>query len=209
LFTHLGLTSELNLTKKYLIAQIVAAHANKNPKELKERFLIAGLEKNYAYLSEYATYHYLNNLNAEKLALLDAKDIYTDLDLVKALFRKLFRGGAIDRYNLLYCYCDLCISLPYQKQQTKTVFWIASLLQNIDRLNEAATLKDILKSCQGIVKGDKYFKQEILQSLAYSGDLKVKGIEVSNLFIPEFRDELSSHFYANEWTYPLRFWNEN
>ena len=62
--------------------------------------------------------------------------------------------------------------------------------------------------CQNSVKGDKYFKQEILQALSYSGKIKVNDINISDIFIPDFIDELSKHFYSNEWTYPLRMWNE-
>ena len=190
--------------------QILAAYENKNQTELKEKLLIARIEKNYCYLSEFATYHYLNNLNLEQLELLDHKESYNELEFIKMLFKKLFRGGAIERYNLLYCYCDLYINLPYIKaEQNQTKNWIDNLQREVSNLPESATLKDLIKSCQGIIKGDKYFKQEVLQSLAYSGDIKVKKIDVSNIFIPEHRNILSDHFYSNEWTYPIRFWREN
>ncbi|MDH7447598.1 hypothetical protein [Aquimarina sp. 2201CG14-23] len=210
IFEYLGLKNDLSFDKKYLKEQIVSSHKNKNPDKLRENILISGLEKNYCYLSEYSTYHYLNNLSFEKLELLDYKESYDNLAFIKTLFKKLFRGGAVDRYNLFYCYCDLCINLPYKEvKQSEIINWIEILLKNINNLDSSATLKSLIKSCQGIIKGDKYFKQEILQSLAYSGDLKTNKIDVSNIFIPEFRDVLSNHFYSNEWTYPLRFWNEN
>ncbi len=209
-YRHLGIEDNLTLNKEYLVEQILKAYKKKNRTELKEKLLIAGIEKNYCYLSEFATYHYLNNLNLEQLELLDHKESYNELEFIKMLFKKLFRGGAIERYNLLYCYCDLCIDLPYIKtRQSQTEEWIEDLLKEVRNLSDSATLKDLVKSCQGIIKGDKYFKQEVLQSLAYSGDLKVKKIDVSNIFIPEHRNILSDHFYSNEWTYPVRFWGEN
>ena len=210
IFEYLGLKNDSNFTKEYLTEQILTSHKSKNPKELRKNILRAGLEKNYCYLSEYSTYHYLNNLSLEKLKLLDSKESYNTSEFLRKLFMKLFRGGALERYNLLYCYCDLFISLPYKKvEESNAINWIETLVDNINNLSDSATLKDLIKSCQGVIKGDKYFKQETLQALAYSGDLKINKIDVSNIFIPEFRDVLSNHFYSNEWTYPLRLWNEN
>jgi hypothetical protein len=47
-----------------------------------------------------------------------------------------------------------------------------------------------------------------LEALAYSGRIKVPGYDISKEFIPDYRNKLSKHHYANEWTYPLRFWNK-
>ncbi len=210
LYNYLGIDNNLKFDKKYLVEQILSFHKIKNQEELKNKLLISGIEKNYCYLSEYSTYHYLNNVSLEKLELLDSKESYSELEFLKTLFMKIFRGGAVDRYNLLYCYCDLCISLPYVKTHSSQVTkWVEDLISRINKLDDSATLTDLIKNCQGIIKGDKYFKQRVLQSLAYSGDIKVRTINVTNIFIPEFRDVLSSHFYSNEWTYPLRFWNKN
>ncbi len=210
IFGHLKIHDDLNFLHDYLMEHILSSHKSINAEELKKKLLIAGLSKNYCYLSEYATYYYLNNLNAERLKLLDSKQSYNNLDFIKTLFKKVFRGGAIERYNLLYCYCDLCIDLPYlDTEQPNTTNWMETLTSKINELNSSATIKDLIRCCQGIIKGDKYFKQEVLQSLAYSGDIKVNKIDVSKIFIPEFRDVLSNHFYTNEWTYPIRFWNEN
>lgn len=198
------------LTQDDFIKEILHHYQQKNPNTLREKFLIGGVGKNYAYLSEYATYHYINNLSEEKLRLLDCKKTYSFRDFLKNLFLKLFRGGAIDRYDLFYVYCDMCIELPYLKKETKAPNnWIVDLLNKIANLDKSATLNDLLKCCQNTIKGDKYFKKEVLQALSYSGDLKIKGIDVATIFIPEFRDVLSPHFYTNEWTYPLRFWNKN
>jgi len=62
---------------------------------------------------------------------------------------------------------------------------------------------------KGLVGGDKFFKQEVLQSLAYAGILAVDGFPVNERFIPELRNKLSPHFYSNEWSFPLRFWSTN
>lgn len=210
LYEYLEIEKKSDFNKEFLIEQLLSNYQEKKPEELKENFLISGLNKNYCYLSEYSTYHYLNNLSLDNLKLLDCKESYDSLDLIDIIFKKIFRGGAIERYNLFYCYTDLCIKLPYIKTKKSVINdWIDNLITEINNLDESATLKDLIKSCQTITKGDKYFKQEILQSLTYSGNLKVNEIEVSNIFIPEFREVLSSHFYSNEWTYPLRFWNEN
>ncbi|MEM9982588.1 MAG: hypothetical protein AAF734_08835, partial [Bacteroidota bacterium] len=75
-------------------------------------------------------------------------------------------------------------------------------------IEKPQTLSDLLNTCKGILKGDKFFKQRALQALSYAGKLKVNDIDVAKIYLPESRDTLARHFYSNEWTYPLRMWHE-
>jgi len=205
---YLEIDNTVFFRKNFIAEQLISVHYNINQNDVNEKLLIAGENKNYAYLSEYSSYHYLNNLSVEKLIHLAPKGEYDNRDLMLYLFYKIFRGGAIERGNLFYCYTDLCFKLPYQKKLKYDNNWIAELTKKINN-SENATLSDLIAFCKNLVQGDKYFKQEILQALSYSGRIKVANVNVSDIFIPDFLNVLSKHFYSNEWTYPLRMWNEN
>ncbi len=204
----LGKKEAPHLKKEHIVEEFIATYKEVEQQALETKLLIAGETKNNAYLSEYATFHYLTHLSAEKLIPLAPKGAYKPNDLIKYLFLKVFRGGGIERANLFYCYTDLCIRLPYEQKEIPIKNnWIATLLQKIS-VEKPQTLSDLLNSCKGILRGDKFFKQRVLQALSYAGKLKVNDIDVAKIYLPEFRDTLASHFYSNEWTYPLRMWNE-
>lgn len=220
---HLGIDkNKIEISKKQVIHNLINVLKTIDKNELLENFLIAGETGNKCYLSEFSTVHYLNNYSEEKLfklgktdKLLDTKndvidydEKYTMEDFISFLFVKVFRAGSIERGSLFYCYTDLCFDLPYIKQLKSENNWINTLVTNIEK-QDNSKLSDLIKNCKSIVKGNKYFKQSVLEALSYSGDLKVKGIDVSKIFIPFYKDELASHFYSNEWKYPLRMWNEN
>jgi hypothetical protein len=48
----------------------------------------------------------------------------------------------------------------------------------------------------------------VLEALSYSGILKVPNCNINNVFLPDYRDTKSKHYYSNEWAYPLMYWNE-
>ena len=198
-----------SLKSEFLIENILISYNSINKNKLFQNFLVSGKTNNYAYLSEYATYHYLNNLTINNLKLLDFKIEYSIVDVANMLFRKIFNGGAVNRDNLIYCYCDLWIKLPYlETPEINVSDWTKNVIEQINDLSNKSTLSDLINCTKSEIKGNKNFRQEILQALTYSRILKVKNIETRDLFIPQYRNELSTNFYSNEWTYPLRFWNE-
>ncbi|MDR1625992.1 MAG: hypothetical protein LBT33_05570 [Spirochaetia bacterium] len=202
----------LNLNKsnesldKDRVAEILYNRLKKLDKNILENNFLAGAKNgSYCYVSEYASYHYLTNATSDKLKTLDwTKGTLNNETIVENIFLKIFRGGSIERYNLGYLYSDLIVKLPYAAAQNNAEDWTKEFIRNA-RKNKT-TLTDLLKMLD-CCKGDKYFKRTVLEALSYSGKLKVDGHEVENKFIPDYRNELSKHFYSNEWTYPLRFWN--
>ena len=56
--------------------------------------------------------------------------------------------------------------------------------------------------------GNKKFRQEVLQALSYAGLLQVNGHPVCEQYLPDCQNQYSTHFMSNEWSYPLRFWND-
>ncbi len=206
---YLGIDVDFTLSKKQVAKMLVKLYYNIDEKTLLNRFLIGTQNKNNAYMSEYATYHYLKNLTENKLLSSDSEELYDTTDIFHYLFLKIFRGGSIQRHELFYAFTDLFFKLPFVKKEQNCNFkHHIELIKTIEK-NKPNNLSDLIKLCKGFIKGDKYFKQMVLESLSYSGALKVNDINVSNIFIPDFKDELVSHFYSNEWSYPLRMWNEN
>ena len=200
----LGLTDEM-FDKDYVVQKIYNKIRKTDEKILENNFLEGSQNKNYCYISEYASFYYLTNATVEKLKTLDwSKDKLQKESIVDNIFRKIFRGGSVDRYNLEYLYSDLIINLPYKKTAINVKDWTKEFVQNI----EGKTVTDLIKGLRQYCKGDKYFYQTILEALSYSGKLKVKEHDVKDKFIPDYRNELSEHYYANEWTYPLRFWKK-
>ena len=70
------------------------------------------------------------------------------------------------------------------------------------------TLSDLIKLIAPYCKGNKYFRQDVLTALSFSGLLHIPGHDVQNLYLPDCQERYSKHFMSNEWAYPMRFWNE-
>jgi hypothetical protein len=201
----LGLNGR-RLDKNTVVEMIYKTILEMDVKKLENNFLCGSVNGNYCFVSEYASYYYLNNATKEKLETLEwKKGYYTNENIIKNVFYKIFRGGSVDRYNLEYLYADLEIKLKYNNNENHIAKdWINDFVKNIN-VNK---LTDLVKLLKEYCKGDKYYLQTILEALAYSGRIKVPGYDISKEFIPDYRNKLSEHYYSNEWTYPLRFWNK-
>jgi len=200
--------SDEKLDKTQVINEIENKLTTINKTALTDNFIVGATQKNYCLVSEYASYHYLANATREKLNTLEWKSADLILeDVVEKLFMKLFRGGSVDRYDLEYLYVDLTINLPYQNQILKHENWTKEFIKKVDDRREKLKLSDLIIILKEFCKGDKNFLRTILEALSYSDTLKVENHSVKDIFIPDFRNKLSSHFNSNEWTYPLRFWN--
>ena len=201
----LGLNDKV-YSKQEVIDLILNKLNTLDKEQIFNNFLIGATTKNYCAISYYASYHYLTNANPENLDSLvwKAKDL-NQKQIIFGIFCKIFRAGSVDRDNLGYLFSDLVIDLPFENQPATTDNWTENFIKNI---NTEMSLSDLIKSLKDFCKGDKYFLQTILEALSYSGILQVKNHPTADIFIPDYRGELSSHFFSNEWSYPLRFWNE-
>jgi len=204
----LGLDPTWSVAGADLVSLVLAAHSAVNETELWCEFCGAVSSKSYWGLSRFATYWWLHGATPELLAGLVASEAgYAIPDLARLLFLKLFRGGSLERSNLLYAWADLTgLGQPEsgKAKASQVVHELAAAVGDEPR----ASLKDLLAACKGVIGGDKLFKQEVLQALSYSGILRVDGHPVSGTWLPDAQNTLSSHFYSNEWTYPLRFFGE-
>lgn len=190
---------------------LIRSHADQSIDGLWVNFCLAAVNKNYGRVSEFASHYYLRGVNRSRIKSLAWKGKRVGLvEIARNLFLKLFRGGTIERDDLGYLWCDLAVPLEYEVQKASTANpWIEPLLASIESLPPKSGLNDLLACCKGLIGGDKFFKQEVLQSLAYADVLRVNRLPVSEMFIADRRDELSPHFYSNEWSFPLRFWSSN
>lgn len=209
IFDSLKLPQE-SLTKNQVVDEIYNHLKKVKKDELYKKFISGAVQGNYCLISEYSSFHYLTNLTKEKLSTLEWKsEKMTNENIVEKLFLKIFRGGSVDRYCLEYLYADLVIDLPYQNQMIRNEDWVENFVKRVDENGEEINLTGLVNILKGFCKGNKNYLQTVLEALSYSDIIKVKNHSVNHIFIPDFRNKLSAHFYSNEWTYPLRFWNES
>ncbi len=198
-----------SISKAQIITAILEKLNSLDDSILHKYFTYGTTHKNYCFISEYASYHYLANATKKSLNTLDLYSPELILsDIIDWIFAKIIAGGGINRYNLGYLYADLVIELPYKKEIIEGENWDETFILKVNEKREDMKLSDLASTLKQFCKGDKYFIQTILEALSYSGILMVDNHSVENKFIPDYRNELSPHFYANEWTYPLRFWSK-
>lgn len=209
IFNSLKLTKE-NLNKNQVINEIYDSLEKIEKVQLNENFIAGAIQSNYCSISEYSSFHYLANATKEKLSTLEWKSTeLTKEKIVWQLFLKIFRGGSIDRYNLEYLYVDLVINLPCQNKIIKNEDWIGNFINRVNENKEKLNLTGLITILKEFCRGNKYYLQTVLEALSYSNILKVENHSICEIFLPDFRNKLSSNFYSNEWTYPLRFWNQS
>lgn len=195
------------LEKKYAIEKLYDKLSEIDTNILWQNFLYGSANSHNGYISEYATYHYLTNATKENLeTLFWSGNNHNEESIMNSIFFKLFNGGLNAPNSLLGSYTDLIVKLPYKTKEFTVKDWTKDFVKEITESKQSLT--DLIKILRQYCKGDKLFLQAILQSLSYSGVLKVPNIDVKNIFLPDYRDVKSKHFYSNEWTYPLRLWNE-
>jgi hypothetical protein len=207
----IGLESDFVLTREQAAKDLIKQHAKQSPQTVWSRFLSAAAGKNYGPVSEFASHYYLRGLNKTNVVSLSwgRQSNVGMVEIARNLFLKFFRGGSIERDDLSYLWCDMTIPIAYSEGDSKPSGWLDQLLTSIEALPAKSGLKDLLGCCKDTVGGDKFFKQEVLQALAYADVLRVAGLPVTTMFLSDHCDELSPHFYSNEWTFPLRFWSTN
>ena len=195
------------LDKKYVIEKVYESLLNTDTDILWKNFLYGSVNGHNGYISEYSAYHYLANATKENLdTLFWHKDNLNEDSIISSLFFKLYNGGWGPRSSLTGSYVDLVIKLPYTTKEFVVQDWTEDFIKDIT--GNKLTLTDLIKTLRLYCKGDKTFLQIVLEALSYSGILKVPNIDVKNIFLPDFREIKSKHFYSNEWQYPLRLWNE-
>lgn len=196
------------LEKNYAIEKLYDCLSEIDTNILWRNFLHGSANGHNGYVSEYASFYYLSNATKENLETLFWKngDNPNEDSIMNSIFLKLFNGGIDARNSLLYSYTDLIIKMPYTTTEFVVKDWTKDFIKDIT--GEKLTLTDLIKILRQYCKGDKLFLQTILEVLSYSGILKVPNIDIQNIFLPDYRDVKSKHFYSNEWKYPLRLWSE-
>ena len=205
---HLRIAVDFDLTRIVAVEEVLAALARADMESLWRGFIDGVSAKSYAHLSEFATHHYLRNATALRLQALDWDASRPRLlQIARCLFLKLFRGGAVDRGCLDYVWCDLKFTLEHELPARDRTPWLGGLVAAVESAQPSG-LSQLVACGKGLIPGDKHFKQEVLQALAYADVLRMPQHPVLGVFLPEHQQHLSGHFYSNEWTYPLRFWPE-
>jgi hypothetical protein len=118
------------------------------------------------------------------------------------------RGGGIHHPSPGYALADLIWFHEDKKIIANESDWktLSNIFAAIRALPKTAQLKELNESLVGIVKGNKYDRQHILETLGYCGILTARSrpIICNTWFRPH--DDLPSHFYKKEWRYPTCWW---
>jgi hypothetical protein len=198
---------EIVLNKREAIEKLYNTLFEINTEILKNNFLHGSKNGNKCYISEYSSFYYLNNATKGKLETLYWDEGKANIESTfKSIFLKLHNGGIGARNSLRYLCDDLTIKMPYETKGFVVKDWTSDFIKNIYENNFSLT--DLVKELRQYCKGDKYFLQIVLEALSFSGILKVPDNDISEIFLPDYKDKKSKHFYSNEWSYPLRYWNE-
>lgn len=195
------------LTRDRAVAEVLAALEAADDVLLERELAHAGATGSYRHLSPFATVHFLRHATEERLASLWRDRPVGREDLVRDLFLKVFRGGSVDRDDLAYCWVDLVVDLPDVAHEQPVPWWPA-LLDAIEGPPMAQGLTELVARARPHTRGDRHFRQTLLEALSYAGWLEVGGWARDRRFWPDHQGALARHSSANEWTVPLRFWTE-
>ncbi|MCA9494872.1 MAG: hypothetical protein KC621_33315 [Myxococcales bacterium] len=195
------------LTRDRAVEEVMAALAAVEEDLLRRELLHAGATGSYRHLSPYATTHFLRHATEDRLASLWRDRPVGRDDLVRDLFLKVFRGGSVDRDDLAYAWTDLVVDLP-DVPHAEPVDWLPSVLDAIAGPPIAAGLSELIAAARQHTRGDRHFRQTLLEALSYAGLLEVAGWSRIGRFWPEHQHVLARRSGANEWTVPLRLWAE-
>ena len=201
------------LTRERAAEDLLAALKSRSPRDLADGFLAAAPAKDRGLLSEFASFRAVDGLTAKRTAELAWSASGDEIGLphiARKLFLKLFRAGAIERFDLDYLWADLVLPLPRRSPRPPGHGqWLTDLTEALSALPPGSKLGDLVACCKGRVAGDRHFKQEVLAAMAYAGILRVDDYPTETTFWPAVRNELSDHAASNEWPVPLRFWTQN
>ena len=129
-----------------------------------------------------------------------------DADFAAAIAKQLF-FKVFSAYHDCHPYVCLVLPLPYTQTSYTPSRWLDDFLAAVQH-NPPPTLSDLLAALAPHCTGNKKFRQEVLQALSYAGLLQVNGHPVREQYLPDCQNQYSTHFMSNEWSYPLRFWND-
>lgn len=165
-------------------------------------------------LGSYASFYPLNNRNRagtikRGIEGLPEADESEERDFVYFAHRRLWKPYVIhDRAD--YAAFDLSRfnlkGLPAPSEPQCDNF--RELLNAIRGLPHDAKLTDLQKSATGIVKGDKYDRQHVLEILGYCDILGSPDHKpMRKQFVNQLYRPLPKHFYSKEWRFPACFWS--
>lgn len=170
---------------------------------LQQRFTAAAKRGDFAVVQELRTYHYHRNATAERLLKVWDKPLTAEY-IAGKLFYKVFSA-----YHAVDPYVCLVLPMPYTQTDFEPTDWVGEFIGKVRAAHtEKPTLSDLIKLIAPYCKGNKYFRQDVLTALSFSGLLHIPGHDVQNLYLPDCQERYNKHFMSNEWAYPMRFWNE-
>lgn len=117
-------------------------------------------------------------------------------------------GGGIHHEFPGYALADLLWFQESPKVEASAADWktFANIVDAIQALPKAAGLKELNASLSGLVAGNKFDRQGVLETLGYCGILTAhsRPTVCNTWFRPDL--ELPPHFFKKEWRYPTCWW---
>ena len=119
------------------------------------------------------------------------------------------RGGGIHHSSPGYALADLIWFQESEPIKPNASDWntLSAIFSAISALPATAQLKELNESLSGLIKGNKFDRQGILETLGYCGILSARSRPiVCNTWFHPHAQELPPHFYKKEWRYPTCWW---
>lgn len=86
--------------------------------------------------------------------------------------------------------------------------WLRDTCDAISSLPPNSKLVDIVRVTAKPLGGNKQSRSRVLMALGIAGVLATDEFDADTDFWPE-KKKLASHFYSNEWSFPMNFWAES
>ncbi len=86
--------------------------------------------------------------------------------------------------------------------------WLTEVCASIKALGRGSSLTDLVKATAKPLGGNKHTRSRVLEALALVGVLRTEVFNPGEDFLPAV-ERSSSHFYSNEWRFPMNFWTES
>ena len=188
----------VNLALDFVSAGI-APHVNS--------FLAAVPAQNYWAMSPLITVSALKGLTHDRIALCRDCDEITFEAACSHAAEKLGLFGHIHS-SLGYAAFDSISSAIGTASKPNDGQWLRDTCDAVSSLPSNSKLADIVRATAKPLGGNKKTRSRVLIALGIAGVLATDEFDAGRDFWPE-KVKLSSHFYSNEWTFPMNFWTES
>jgi len=192
-------SSEVVNTALDFVTAGIAPHVNS--------FLAAVPAQNAWAMSPLITVAALNGLTNDRTALCQTGDEIT-FELACSYAAVKLGIFARPHSDLGYAAFDSISSEIGTPSKPNDGQWLRDACDAVSSLPSNSKLADIVGATAKSLGGNKHTRAQVLMALGIAGVLATDEFDAGTDFWPE-KEKLSSHFYSNEWSFPMNFWAES